>query len=304
MNPVATSHVSGSITDLHATRVTTNCTQHLQPTRQFGCTSLRLCSRQLHRARKQALETCLVAAVEAPAAASSSNSVEDELNPHDLYKRFDRLLSQYEYSYKQGDKVKGKVFRVDQRAAYVDIGAKASAVCPAEECSLVGVQRVCPSAWPCNSVSPNMFQNCGGSCAVLFWLLQATQVLKADDEREFIVVRDEYKGGDIRLSLRKVEVAMITLHSVQHSMILFWRALLLGATTSSLVGSELPKVLKFGQPMLQEAICWQRVKQLQEEDATVSGTVVQINKGGVMVEVQHLRGFVPMSQIQNVNVSS
>jgi len=37
-------------------------------------------------------------------------------------------------------------------------------------------------------------------------VLQATQVLKVDDEREFIVVRDEYKGGEIRLSLRKIEV--------------------------------------------------------------------------------------------------
>ena len=31
-------------------------------------------------------------------------------------------------------------------------------------------------------------------------------MLKVDDEREFIVVRDEYKGGEIRLSLRKIEV--------------------------------------------------------------------------------------------------
>ena len=203
MNPVATSHLSGSTTDVCATRVKTNCTQHLQPTRQFGCTSLRLCSRQLHRARQQALQTCLVAAVESPAA-SSSNSVEDELNADDLYKRFDRLLSQYEYSYKQGDKVKGTIFRVDQRAAYVDIGAKASASCPAEECSLVGVQRVCPSAGPSqfDSRSVETVLQC---CE----FLQATQVLKADDEREFIVVRDEYKGGDIRLSLRKVEVAVV-----------------------------------------------------------------------------------------------
>ena len=37
-------------------------------------------------------------------------------------------------------------------------------------------------------------------------VVQATQVLKVDDEREFIVVRDEYKGGEIRLSLRKIEV--------------------------------------------------------------------------------------------------
>ncbi len=40
---------------------------------------------------------------------------------------------------------------------------------------------------------------------------------------------------------------------------------------------------------------------------TVIGKVVSINKGGLMVEVENLRGFVPMSQIPNVcylNVSS
>ena len=61
---------------------------------------------------------------------------------------------------------------------------------------------------------------------------------------------------------------------------------------------------KFGLSTSQESICWQRVKQMQEEDVIVNGKVVQINKGGLMVEVEHLRGFVPMSQIQNVNVGS
>lgn len=52
--------------------------------------------------------------------------------------------------------------------------------------------------------------------------------------------------------------------------------------------------------VLQEEICWKRVAQLQEENVTVSGKVVSINKGGLMVEVENLRGFVPMSQIPNV----
>ena len=43
---------------------------------------------------------------------------------------------------------------------------------------------------------------------------------------------------------------------------------------------------------------------MQEEDVTVTGKVVQVNKGGVMVEVEHLRGFVPLSQLPNTNVSS
>lgn len=45
-------------------------------------------------------------------------------------------------------------------------------------------------------------------CVVLLSFLQATQVLKAMEERDFIVVRDEWKGGDIRLSLRKAEVSL------------------------------------------------------------------------------------------------
>lgn len=147
MNPVAFSNVSCSTSDVPTFRCRVHCTQHLQPTRQFGCGSLRSCNRQSHRARKHKFDTCFVAAVEAPTASSSSSELDasEELNTQDLYKRFEKLLGQYSYSYKQGDKVKGTVFRVDQRGAYVDIGAKAAATCPAEECSLVGVQRVPPA---------------------------------------------------------------------------------------------------------------------------------------------------------------
>ena len=141
MNPVASSNVLSSNTDLHTARSRAPCLQHLQPTRHFGSRSLRLCNKRQRRAQKQKFETCFVAAVEAPTTASSSDSLE-ELNTHDLYKRFDQLLTRYAYSYKQGDRVKGVVFRVDQRGAYVDIGAKAAAVCPSEECSLAGMARV------------------------------------------------------------------------------------------------------------------------------------------------------------------
>ena len=203
MNPAALSTVSCSSTDVPTTRSRAQCTQHLQPIRQFGCGCLRLSTRQLQRGRKQKFDTCFVAAVEAPSAASSSGELDasQELNTQDLYKRFEQLLGQYSYSYKQGDKVKGIVFRVDQRGAYVDIGAKAAATCPSEECSLVGVQRVQSSPHHCMYKTSVSICLSGDGHA-----LQATQVLKVDDEREFIVVRDEYKGGEIRLSLRKIEV--------------------------------------------------------------------------------------------------
>ncbi len=51
---------------------------------------------------------------------------------------------------------------------------------------------------------------------------------------------------------------------------------------------------------LQEELCWKRCAQLQEENITVMGKVVSINKGGIMVEVENLRGFVPMSHVPSV----
>ena len=52
---------------------------------------------------------------------------------------------------------------------------------------------------------------------------------------------------------------------------------------------------------LQEELCWRRMQQLQEENITVMGHVVGINKGGLMVDVFDLRGFMPMSHVPAVS---
>jgi len=44
-------------------------------------------------------------------------------------------------------------------------------------------------------------------------------------------------------------------------------------------------------------VAWRRAKQMMEEDATVHGKVVNVNRGGLLVEVEHLRGFVPTSHV-------
>lgn len=48
---------------------------------------------------------------------------------------------------------------------------------------------------------------------------------------------------------------------------------------------------------LQYDLSWERCKQLQTEDAIVKGQVISANRGGVVVSVEGLRGFVPFSQI-------
>ncbi|MCS7225795.1 MAG: 30S ribosomal protein S1 [Gloeomargarita sp. SKYB31] len=42
---------------------------------------------------------------------------------------------------------------------------------------------------------------------------------------------------------------------------------------------------------------WERVRQLQREDATVRATVFAINRGGALVRIEGLRGFIPGSHI-------
>lgn len=59
-----------------------------------------------------------------------------------LYDQFAKLLVDYEFSYKVGDKIAGKCFHCDSKGAWVDIGAKAAALCPASEASLADVKNV------------------------------------------------------------------------------------------------------------------------------------------------------------------
>ena len=50
----------------------------------------------------------------------------------------------------------------------------------------------------------------------------------------------------------------------------------------------------------QFAVAWQRLRQLQEEDATLEATVMSVNRGGLLVEAASLRGFIPTSHVSVV----
>ena len=51
---------------------------------------------------------------------------------------------------------------------------------------------------------------------------------------------------------------------------------------------------------MQFAVAWQRVRQLQEEDVTLDAEVVGVNRGGILVDVANLRGFIPTSHVSVV----
>ncbi|KAK7332645.1 hypothetical protein VNO80_29400 [Phaseolus coccineus] len=48
---------------------------------------------------------------------------------------------------------------------------------------------------------------------------------------------------------------------------------------------------------IQYDLAWERCRQLQSEDAVVKGKVVSANRGGLVAQVEGLKGFVPFSQI-------
>ena len=133
---------------------------------------------------------------------------------------FAALLDKYEYHFSPGDVVAGTVFSMEPRGALIDIGAKTAAYIPIQEMSINRVD-------------------------------DPSEVLQADETREFFILTDENEDGQLTLSIRRIE---------------YMRA-------------------------------WERVRQLQQEDATVRSNVFATNRGGALVRIEGLRGFIPGSHI-------
>lgn len=133
---------------------------------------------------------------------------------------FAALLDKYDYHFSPGDIVPGTVFSMEPRGALIDIGAKTAAYIPIQEMSINRVE-------------------------------DPTEVLQAEETREFFILTDENEDGQLTLSIRRIE---------------YMRA-------------------------------WERVRQLQQEDATVRSNVFATNRGGALVRIEGLRGFIPGSHI-------
>ncbi len=142
---------------------------------------------------------------------------------------FEKLLGNYDYSFQKGDLVKGIVCSYDSSGIIVDIGAKTAAYVPVKE-------------------------------AITDKSTPLEEVLKKNEEYEFLIIREEDEDGRFMLSYKKVAMAYN----------------------------------------------WRELEQLKAEDATVEGTIISMVKGGLLVDVKGVRGFVPSSQLKlksNENVS-
>jgi small subunit ribosomal protein S1 len=136
------------------------------------------------------------------------------------HEEFAALLDQYDYHFNPGDVIPGTVFSMEPKGALIDIGAKTAAYIPIQEMSINRVD-------------------------------DPSEVLQAEETREFFILTDENEDGQLTLSIRRIE---------------YMRA-------------------------------WERVRQLQNEDATVYCNVFATNRGGALVRIEGLRGFIPGSHI-------
>ena len=151
---------------------------------------------------------------------SSSRRNNDLENAGFTQEEFASLLGKYDYNFKPGDLVKGTVFALEPKGAMIDIGAKTAAFMPMQEVSINRVEGL-------------------------------SDVLQPSESREFFIMTEENKDGQLALSIRRIE---------------YQRA-------------------------------WERVRQLQKEDATIYSEVFATNRGGALVRVEGLRGFIPGSHI-------
>ncbi len=151
----------------------------------------------------------------------ATDNLPDKQDRQDL-SEFEKLLDKYDYNFKKGDIVKGKVVGYVSNNVLVDIGAKTTARVPARELSNNSVK------------SPE-------------------EILPQDgEEREFLIIREEDEEGQLTLSYKKVMLAY----------------------------------------------AWQELERLKEEDSVIEAEVTAEVKGGMLVDVLGVRGFVPSSHIR------
>lgn len=88
---------------------------------------------------------------------------------------FAKALEQHNYEFQKGQVVRGRVEEHDSSGAYIDIGAKSPAFIPLEEAALRGGTDL-------------------------------EKLLPLEEERDFLIIREQNEDGQVTLSLRQLEI--------------------------------------------------------------------------------------------------
>lgn len=133
---------------------------------------------------------------------------------------FAKALEQHDYQFQRGQTVRGKAYSYESNGVYVDIGGKSTAFLPLDEVSLRSFSNI-------------------------------ADIVPLNEEREFLIIREQDAEGQVTLSLRQLEIRQV----------------------------------------------WDNLQEMSESGKTLQARVSGVNKGGVTVDVQGIRGFVPRSHL-------
>ncbi|MDJ0557239.1 MAG: S1 RNA-binding domain-containing protein [Microcoleaceae cyanobacterium MO_207.B10] len=127
---------------------------------------------------------------------------------------------QYDYEFQKGQIVTGKVYSHEPEGVYIDIGGKSLALVPMQEVFLGVTQDL-------------------------------SEALPLQQERDFLIIREQNAEGEVLLSIKQLEIKQI----------------------------------------------WENLAELESGGQSFPVRVIGTNKGGVTVDIQSLRGFIPRSHL-------
>ncbi len=137
---------------------------------------------------------------------------------------FAKALAEHDYTFSVGQVVSGRISAYTKDGIYVDIGAKSPGFLPKGEAGMAFVEDL-------------------------------EELLPLDEEREFLIIREQDAEGQVTLSIRQLELKQI----------------------------------------------WDKLASKQQENQSVDLYVTGVNKGGVTVDINGLRGFIPRSHLVEKN---
>ncbi|MEL7035851.1 MAG: S1 RNA-binding domain-containing protein [Cyanobacteria bacterium J06592_8] len=134
---------------------------------------------------------------------------------------FAKALEQHDYDLQKGQIVRGHVFEYTSDGVYIDIeGGKSPGFLPRKEASVADVEDL-------------------------------SEILPLQEQREFLVIREQNSEGQVLLSIRQLELEKV----------------------------------------------WDRLNDSQQQGQSFQVRVTGMNRGGVTVDFDSLRGFVPRSHL-------
>jgi hypothetical protein len=130
---------------------------------------------------------------------------------------------------------------------------------------------------------------------------QADEVLALNSKREFVIIQDKRKDGEIWVSLKQQEVRssicsrMLVPCNPSGPGVCYCKVRRPWCCSHRSVADW--SCVRFPA---QYALAWHRIRQMSQEDIKVEVLVVGANRGGIIVSVDHIRGFIPGSHLTQV----